>query len=95
MSKKKVFEPVLDTNMACSIAQSILEAFDGKPMEQTKTILNGMVTASTIYAHELSKHVVEQGSVERLVLSWLLCGDTVFGMEFGKYINLPKEESNE
>lgn len=89
MAQKK-FTPQLDQLTAAKIGMNILSMFDGYPIEQSTTILNGITMALVSFCKNVSQHATDEGSVERLVLGWLSATDPA-GNHFSDYINIPKK----
>ena len=73
---------------ACRLQQTFP---DGHTVEESTTILSGVTMALVSLCKDVSKHVTDEGSVERLVLSWLSATDPASGCHFSDYINLPKK----
>lgn len=90
MAQKK-FTIQLDQPAAAEIGMRILSMLDGHTVEESTTILNGVTVALVSLCKDVSKHVTDEGSVERLVLSWLSATDPASGCHFSDYINIPKK----
>jgi len=90
MAQKK-FTPQLDQLTAAKIGMNILSMFDGYPIEQSTTILNGITMALVSFCKNVSQHATKEGSVERTVLGWLSATDPASGCHFSDYINIPKK----
>ena len=90
MAQKK-FTPKFDEPAAYKIGTTILAMFGGYSLEQSTTILFGVTMALATLCKDVSKHATDEGSVERLVLSWLSATDPASGCHFSDYINIPKK----
>ena len=89
MAQKK-FTPQFDEPAAYKIGTTILTMFGGYTIEQSTTILFGITMALSTLCYNIGQHATEEGSVERLILSWLSATDPA-GNHFSDYINIPKK----
>ena len=89
--EQKKFTTKFDEPAAAEIGMRILSMLDGHTVEESTTILNGVTMALVSLCKDVSKHATDEGSVERLVLSWLSATDPASGCHFSDYINLPKK----
>ena len=90
MSEKK-FTPQIDDAIAVKIGTTIVAMFDGASVGESSTILNGVTMALVTLCKGIRTYATEEGSVERMILSWMTATDQPTGNHFSDYITLPEK----
>ena len=87
--KRTINSRDIDKDIATSVAKSMLDGFDGIPMEHTLSYLNGVVIALARFIKEIKANadLSDDEGLEKLVLSWLSAVDPVTGLKFSKFIS--------
>ena len=87
--KRTINSRDIDKNIATSVAITMLDGFDGIPMEHTLSCLNGVVIALARFIKKIKSNadLSDDEGLEKLVLSWLSAVDPVTGLKFSKFIS--------
>lgn len=97
MEEKEEVTLKLDQEKASKISKWLLEPFDGRPIEEFRTILEAFTTATLAIAAQMNEecHSSVEDAIERTILKNLCTAEKVINMNFSKYINLPKSDEQQ
>jgi hypothetical protein len=88
-NKETEFTPALDEKRSKDLASLLIKiATQDATIEDSKTILCAMTVALVHVCGDLRKSVVEEGGLEKMVLSYMGLLDSVSGCHFSRYIDL-------
>ena len=78
----------LDVNTAAAVAKHILQTFDGMPVTDALSVLNGVTIALASMVQSAKKCYTESDpdGLEKEVLSWLMATEPMTKLHFSKYI---------
>lgn len=79
----------MDKKLSVHVASKLLNSFDGIPLEDSLSYLNGITIALAKLVKEIKDNVElsDEDGLEKLVLSWLSATDPFTGLKFSKFIS--------
>ena len=79
-----------DKDLSVSIARGLLNSFNGIPIEDSLSYLNGITIALAKFIAAIKDNVElsDEDGLEKLILSWLSATDPATGLKFSKFISI-------